>query len=329
MSVRADLGAVALVMVCAAGAAAQPVAQAEMPTETPTTPVTWGLVLEADECLTPRLREAVDHWAPEAADASVSVVVEHVDAAIEFAILRSGHDVGRRRFDRLPQGCADRVAALSLAIAIALDGRVLERITGEPAPPALVADPVPDEPEPVPEPSSPTPPDFGVSFAVSAGASAGALPSWVGTGRFAFRFDWRALSVELGGIGTLLSKSNLGAGMLDTRLFAGSLDVCLARAHRRTKLLGCVGASLGRVMGEGRGFATSLGTTLWWGSVDPSLSIAWPIDSPVRLRTGVRGHVRTMRPEWRVVDSNGATQAYATPSLVGLDVSVGVEFVLW
>ncbi len=326
MSVRVVLGAVALAMVCA-GAAAQPVEQPEIPTTVPAA-TTWGLVLAADECLTPRLREAVDQWAPEAADASVSVVVEHVDGAIEFAVLRSGHDVGRRRFDRLPQGCADRVAALSLAIAIALDGRVLERITGEPAPPARI-DSGPEEPEPVPEPSDPTPPDFGVSFAVSAGASAGALPSWVGTGRFAFRFDWRALSVELGGIGTLLSKTNLGTGMLDTRLFAGSLDVCLARAHRRTKLLGCVGASLGRVMGAGRGFGTSLGTTLWWGSVDPSLSIAWPIDSPVRLRTGVRGHVKTMRPEWRVVDSNGATQAYATPSLVGLDVSVGVEFVLW
>jgi hypothetical protein len=323
--VRAILGAVALAMVCASGAAGQSVET----TETSTVPPTWGLVLEADECLTPRLREAVDRWAPEAADASVSVVVEHVDAAIEFAILRSGQDVGRRRFDRLPQQCPDRVAALSLAIAIALDGRVLERITGEPAPAPVAPEPVAEEPEPVPAPPDPPPTDVGVSFSVSAGASAGALPSWVGTGRFAFRFDWRALSVELGGVGTLLSKSNLGAGMLDTRLFAGSLDVCLARAHRRTKLLGCVGASLGRVMGEGRGFATSLGTTLWWGSVDPSLSIAWPIDSPVRLRTGVRGHVKTLRPEWRVVDSNGATRASATPSLVGLAVSLGVEFVLW
>ncbi len=92
---------------------------------------------------------------------------------------------------------------------------------------------------------------------------------------------------------------------------------------------GCGGGGRGRVVGAGGGVAGGVGTARWGGAVGPGGSIAWPIDSPVRLRTGVRGHVKTMRPEWRVVDSNGATQAYATPSLVGLDVSVGVEFVLW
>ncbi|MDQ3035057.1 MAG: hypothetical protein M3Y87_21800, partial [Myxococcota bacterium] len=87
-------------------------------------------VASPDECLErDALVAHVETWLGRASIASeLGVVVEGDADEVSFLVTRGGEPIATRRFDRLPRACADRRAALSLAIALAIDAAILESL---------------------------------------------------------------------------------------------------------------------------------------------------------------------------------------------------------
>ena len=128
----------------------------------PMQPVAEAVTVPADDaCLSPGLASPIATWLGRdevRADLTVEVVIG--DDAIGFVLRRAGEIRVERMLSPAPADCADRRAALGLAIAMALDAAVLEAF-------------VPPPPEP--EPTEPRPARAGRRDALGrAGAGAGA-----------------------------------------------------------------------------------------------------------------------------------------------------------
>src|SRR5262245_19944908 len=95
---------------------------------------------ERDGCLGQgALQARVSHYLSSSADyarartralrpSELVVRVQRSGATVEFAVVRAGESLARRRFSNLPKSCADRRDTLALAIALALEhAATLER----------------------------------------------------------------------------------------------------------------------------------------------------------------------------------------------------------
>ncbi len=143
--------------------------------EAPTRPVAEAVTVVPgdDECLTQariaeRLARLLDS---PVIDAGIEVEV-HLDRdgeTVRFLMGRSGQAEAERRFDLLPRECAARLDAVSLAIALAIDHTVIDRMVAEseeqppeissevPAEPPATAEAPPPEHDAVPS-ETPEPP---------------------------------------------------------------------------------------------------------------------------------------------------------------------------
>ncbi|NOY92156.1 MAG: hypothetical protein GXP55_13240 [Deltaproteobacteria bacterium] len=256
---------------------------------------------------------------------------------VGFVLLDGEQVASRRRFARLPEACADRRAALSLALAIALDASVLERLMGTadagPTPPAEPGEPPrhrdPEqvaseaaEPEPDAGPPSAASPERAAEIHLRAGLGAG-----LGVGLLPQSSPWGEFSFALSGAGWTLralagatwrAASPLAHARVVTQLAAGAVEVCVDRDLARLQLSGCLGPRLGRLFAQGRDFADSRSTELWWLALGAGLHARYPRDSVVSLRLGIGGHLALLRPVLRVVDTEGHVTERRTLARVGL-----------
>jgi hypothetical protein len=77
----------------------------------------------ADGCVTQAaLGPRVAHWLKPDADVhELSVAVRAREAPLRFTLRRSGQPIAQRSFEVLPTRCADRLEAVAIAIALALE----------------------------------------------------------------------------------------------------------------------------------------------------------------------------------------------------------------
>lgn len=297
------------------------------------------LSVEERECVgSAALRAAVAAWAPRV-EAATTVVVEPRGSGTEFAVLREGVSLGRRRFDRLPAVCAHRLAALSLAIAIALDAQVLDRM-GVSAEPPRGAEPTQraEPPSAEPRPRAPTPlPDgstssphvsrIGLQGSVRLGLAVGAPRGWTGLAGLGLRIVHRRWAVELDAAGTLRRSFALGAGSVALQWAGARVGVCLGRGER-LRIDGCVGGVVGAVFAQGQGFGENREVRQALAGVDASLAARFPASSVLAFEVRLRGHVNVLRPRW-VVRSDDATVASATTDPVGATLEIGAVANFW
>jgi len=245
---------------------------------------------------------------------------------VTFVILDEGRALGERRFERLPESCADRRAALSLAIAIALDAGVLDRL-GVPrlAEPELPPPPPSPDPEPPSEPAPELPAPLRFEVASRVGFGAGVLPSWQASLELTVGIRRARWSTHLGLWATAASRTALGEGAIRARAVAGSLSFCgHARPVRRLGMAGCAGVLVGGWMATGSGFAQSLSDTVASVNGQAQLLARWPEGSPVAVEIGARVLVSVVRARFSVVDASGAPIERTSQAPVGGEGTIGL-----
>jgi hypothetical protein len=296
----AVLAALATGTACAGRAFAQPATVPEVPLGAAIDVTAGATCLDAA-----RLEGQVGTWLGRTSvPAGVRVHVrgdERDPRAVAFAIERHGKAY-ERRFDQLPEDCADATAVIGLAVALAVDANALRSV--------------------LPPPEEASKPrrallalQVGAGFQVMPAASVGpvvgvevGLLDWLGARVDAFsQFSW-GNSIE----GT--------TGVFDTALAAAVPQLCAGgAASDRVVLELCSGAGFGVLHAQGRGYAVSRSATGSWvvavGGIRliAKLGIPWVVDLGAVLPLRV--------PAFRADTSLGPS--YLQPSPAGTVLMVG------
>lgn len=258
---------------------------------------------------------------------------------VAFVLLRGESPIGERRFETLPEPCADRRAAFSLAIAIALDAGVLDRLgLGDSSPaaapaPTAAAVPQPAVPDPAPEPAesaSPAAPSVRLGALLALGAGSGLIPTWHGSLGLALQLQGPAWELRLGAWATNRRRAALGSGALEAQAVAASLLGCrYAPPLRRLGVGGCVGVMAGAWLGSGDGFARSRSDRATFVAGQAAMVARWPTDGAVRLTLLARVVVPVLRASFVVRGETGNVLARTSQSVVGGEGAAGVEIIFW
>lgn len=267
-------------------------------------------------------------------DARQTILIELSDGErrdVGFVLLRAGQARARRRFAQLPAACADRRAALSLALAIALDASVLERLSA-PASPIAPADvsaaPAPPAPAVSAPVASPLSARWGLRVGLALGVEVGSLPRPSALGGLDIALARPGWELRVGVVATVASDAPLLDGGVRTQLVSGGVAGCLDRGVGAVEFAGCFGPRVGRVWGRGRGFATSLTTRLPWVALAAGLEVRWPRASVVSLRARASGQLVLVRPTLRVRDEGGGVVGLREFSPAGFLAGAGVVLAL-
>ncbi len=327
--------------VCAAAAHAQAPAAATHSLDAAVTVADVG-----DACLGgDPLRAHLASWlGTDAIDARIAVVLALDDEGTPSFVVRRGDAVlAARRFDRLPPECANRRAAISLAIALAIDHTVLDRIAPtEGIAPAsrdagAGADPVAEAADgdaPAhgggrerPTPRAAAASDVRLALGVGPMLLVGVLPEVAAGASLALEVELAgAFALRASGFATSLAGTALGRGEVTTQLVAGRLDACLIRPAWVLLVGGCVGVATGAVLAEGIGFAVSERASAAWGSVVGRVLARVPLADSVWLGLAVDGDVAFLQPHLSVRGFDGSVLTQEELPLSG--VAVGLELSL-
>lgn len=129
----------------------------------PKAPLGDVLEVHADDagCVTePALRTRVQRWLkPQAIAPDVRVEVDAAASPPRFSVRRGSAEVAARSFDVLPAACSDRLDAIAIAVALAIEHATHpENDAGEPPSTGTTTEPAANANEPAPETAAPTPP---------------------------------------------------------------------------------------------------------------------------------------------------------------------------
>ncbi len=313
---------------CAALAGILTLTRAAGATDAPSAAVADALSTEGPtECISrDALAEQVAAWLERREiDARITVQVR-VDGsppdAISFVIKRSGKPVAWRQFLEPPQSCADAKAAVSLAIALAIDATILETLgvvvpppvpTPTPRPPPP---PRPPEPSPAPVPEPPRTLDAG--GALEGGALFRVLPATAVSGYGGLWVRWGLLEVRLGALASFGVETPLGRGTVTTSLAATRLDACFVRAFGAASFRSCAGAATGQLSARGEGYEESRETLVRWTAMALRLGARLPVTGPLAASVALDGFSPVVRPRLVVVDAGGSgLHAEQTPAAGG------------
>ena len=255
-----------------------------------------------------RLERHVRAWLGNSrVDPGVHVTVEGDRSRADVAEFKVVHD-GKarvRRFDRMPAGCEETHAAVALAIALAIDGGLLRRITalGPPSPTTLLT--------------------------VQAGFGYEVLPNSSFGGRAGVEHelvDWLGVVAELGGQYSPGNAISGTSGHFDAMLFSLNVRACAGRPLADAfRVALCTGGSAGVVHASGAEYTVSQSSTGFWGGViagvrvDLRVGWRWVLDVDLA--------VPLWSPSFRVERSGGG-DAVRQAKVAGLLVNLGpaVEF---
>lgn len=271
-------------------------------------------------------------------DEQITVVIELGErerAHAGFVLLHGETVISRRVFAELPQSCVDRRAALSLALAMALDASVLERIgagsgqsveSADSATEDHQADPIgaaSDVSGTVPVSRTEVQSVY-VDVSIDGGIRVGALPARAGVGRLEIAIRHaRGWQILVAGQATTRATSNLGRGKARSQLATGSAAACLQSVWS-VETRACLGFSLGRLISQGSGYDQPQNTELWWAAGEAELSARWPQDARVSMRFGLRGHLKIIRPVLEVRSEDGSRIAQDRLSIAGMTGFFGI-----
>lgn len=287
------------------------------------------------ECLEhAALSDAVVGWLERGeVDDRLSLLVEasaEAPRAVGFVVLDGEQPLASRRFAALPAPCPDRRAALSLAIAIAIDATVLNGLLPE------RHDPEPTEPEPAPPELTPATdaPAVGqerdadtgvhVGLALTGSVPVGLLPDAVVGAELAVELELGLLTLRAGVLGTAIDEADVGRGSAGVQLVAGRLDACLHNEVAPLRLDGCLGIGAGFAFAEGSGFSEPLSARLGWVAAIGRLAVTIPSASVLAARIGLDAHVPLLRPQLDVLARNREVLASRSFPAVGITPSLGV-----
>lgn len=257
-------------------------------------------------------------------DAALGVVVEVEGSAASFEITRDGQAVASRRFDRLPADCADRRAALALAIALGLDAAILDSLG---APAEARAD------TPPPPPAAPRPPR-GERLAFSLEGEAlllvEVLPELALAGAASVALSaGEGVRLRAGVLASQQVGTGLGRGHADLSLLAGRGDACYARTlEGEISLGGCASVLAGAVLAAGRGLPTVRSTEIPWVALDARAEARWMPADPLAISVAVEALFPVLRPRLEVGDGSGGVLHARTLPVAGIVIAIGAALVI-
>lgn len=312
--------------------------------QAPTRPLSHALLVdEGGRCeLEDRLAAHVAHWlGTDVVDARLEVLVSSPGTDGEparFRILRSGGAVAERIFDRAPPDCADLRAALSLAIALAIDAAVLSSILPEtpappaapappPAAPAIARPPAAGEgggPPARPEPDRPA--ALAAEAALHVGAWLGLVPG-APAATIGAAMQVRgasAVGLRAGMLVSLPTEVSIGSGKSQVLLAAGALGGCWGAARGPGVRYGaCLGAAAGLLRARGRDFAVSTSAAPFWVAATVRLELGWTWASGLGLSMALEAALPVVRPRLIVLAPNGEPAAERTTSSAAVGLVLG------
>lgn len=279
-----------------------------------------------------------------------------VDAGAEplsFTLSRDGRVVAQRTFGLLPERCEDRLDAVALAIAVAIDHAVgAARAPAQPSEPGVQREPeapppspaTPDRPTDAPQPE-PAPkstaaqtdgaPEPGEA-PVAASASPRVAPELAllfGAGLLVETLPAPALALEAGvelatgrlrfALAALVAPDRevaLGGGNADLDLLGARAHACLTDAAAGFALEGCAGGALGAVLASGRGYEMNERATMAWTAALLRVALRYPENNPVSARIAIDGLAHAVRP--RIAARSPAGDAETAPAPLGLAASL-------
>jgi hypothetical protein len=308
-----------------------------------------GDVLEvrADDagCVTePALRSRVQRWLkPQSIAPDVRVQVDAAASPPRFSVRRGSEEVAARSFDVLPAACGDRLNAIAIAVALAIEHATHPEST-EAAPPDTGATPpsdtnttAPEVEKPAQTPETPpntalpttsaTPPEekkqeepqeteadrraararrLGPHVYAGGGVMFEVLPEPVGA--FALGADlplaWLRLDAAL--LATTRSTTDIDPGKVHTNLLAGRALVC---AEAPFGLAGCAGAGGGAALASGTGYLQPNHTAAAWLAGIVRGSMRFPASARLSLRLAADALFNIVRPQLVVKGTDGGKAA--------------------
>lgn len=293
-----------------------------------TRPVEEALVIAmgGDDCFKPAAMSVyIVGWLGQSdIDERVQIVVDG-GPPLSFAIKREEDLVAQRRFDVLPNGCEGRRAAVSLAIAIAIDNTVLRTLgIAEPEPPPAQPQPAPEPEVAAPEPDN----EWHASLSLGPGINVGVLPAWGPDG--SLRLELRRgerWGVAARAWATVEREFRVGQGRARTQMTGLSVGGCMHRPLQGARLSGCLGLSGSLLSAEGaKGFGELRSTALPWLAAQASLAARFWADKPAGLRASADGIVPIVRPQLQVLsDQGGEVAAARSLPTAGARLQIAVE----
>jgi hypothetical protein len=315
--------------------------------DTPSLPVAERLHVTGDRCLDrAQMAAGVASWLGRGTMAAqLSIEVEEIDGGGRFVLRRDGAVLGQRTLLRADSSCAELRAALTLAIAVAIDATILDALgitTPAPAPPLLPAALPPPPPLPPatstlplpPSTSPPSPPPAPtvawrdrprLSASVEIGALLGLLPqpAFLVAPAVAYA-PAPAFEVRLAGMFTSAGSAELLGGGASFRIAAARLDVCAVEPLGPIVVHTCLGALAGGLFASGFSYSRTYSPTSAWIAVAGRVDGRW---LPERGRLGVTVALDGLFvPESRsfeVHDALGRTLASVPLPSAGLAITAG------
>lgn len=300
-----------------------------------------GVIVESgDTCMTTEaIVSRLSSWLRrDEIDASIRVVVRPGTHTASFSFQRGDEAPAERHFDVLPQECTDRVDAVTLAIALAIDPSVLDALPSEPAAVSVdastegtadtgdgqtpeseggeaeretpsSADDAPPESESedsAPSDASADEPSRRYAIVLGGGAGFGVVPGVSAIGSLAFEVALgQILTLRAGGLITSQTQSEIGRGEVGFRIVAGRLDGCGGWNFGIARGDICAGLGAGASIAEGSGFVQDLRASGTWLAALGRVSITLPQTSRVGFRLVGDVIVPLIRPRVHVGDDAG------------------------
>lgn len=251
-------------------------------------------------------------------DARLAVVVEETEHGAALVILRDGAPSAARRFDALPTACADRRAAVALAIALAIDAAVLDELVPERAPP-VAATPA----SPSPEAPTPSTPFARLELAAEAQLLLEVLPEVAAGWQIGARVVLdRTVEVGLAAMVTSVAGADLQPGRVDAQLVGARVDACLRREDDVT-LRGCLGVAGGAGRGQGRDLPSARESLVPYFGLLGRLGVAIRLHDALALEIAADAWVALVRPRFDYL-AGGEITASATLPIAGGSGSLGL-----
>lgn len=291
-------------------------------------------VASPDVCLEPDAVVAhVGSWLDrDVISSELGVVVEGDGDAVSFVVTRDGAPIATRRFDRLPPVCADRRAAIALAIALAIDAAILESLGITPAVAVEHAEAPTDAPTPAPSPPSRAPPGERAALSIEAEALVlvEVLPDVALAGAVAVAWViGGGVRLRVGVLATQRAGIAIATGAAELSLVAARLDGCYGRTVASGLLLGgCVGVASGVAMTQGRDFAVVFAPLVPWTAAAVRAELRWLPWDVLALTLAAEGVFSLVRPRLQVTDGVGGLLDSRTLPAAGLAIAIGAALVI-
>jgi hypothetical protein len=222
-----------------------------------------------------------------------------------LVLRRHGRLLAERSFSTLPDDCGTAQAALSLAIALAIDATLIDQLTTPTA-----RDPRPRH-----------------SVSMEGMALAGVLGRPAAAARLGMARRWTpVLASRLGLMATTGHLLSVGEGAAEVDLLAVQATLCASYPRGRLEAAGCGGLAAGLVRAEGVGFPRTSTARMGWLAPTARMEVAYQILRPAWLILGVELMTTISRPRLQVLDGGGDVIARRSLPSLGAGLSLGLSW---